>query len=112
MKVALLFVLVLSFFGLTIIGGKVIPQRVEARTKQTLNSTAQEIERVNKVKSAVSGSLDVDGKLPASKDPKDCDPVKCGLVIAACAVACADAITEPACVACLGPLYADCKDCF
>jgi len=40
-----------------------------------------------------------------------CNPIVCGIATLGCAVACADTLGA-ACVACLGPLYGSCKDCF
>jgi hypothetical protein len=40
-----------------------------------------------------------------------CDPFVCGIAALGCAAACVDTFGA-ACVACLGPAYSACKDCF
>jgi hypothetical protein len=43
---------------------------------------------------------------------QSCDVFKCGVTVAACAGVCIGTWGSPACIACLGPLYESCKDCF
>jgi hypothetical protein len=40
-----------------------------------------------------------------------CNPFTCGALVISCAAACADS-AGLACIACLGPAYDACKDCF
>jgi hypothetical protein len=42
---------------------------------------------------------------------KGCNPFVCGAAIISCAAVCIDTLGA-ACVACLGPAYESCKDCF
>lgn len=46
----------------------------------------------------------------ASLTPQGCNRWKCAGAVAMCAAACATGV--PACIACLGSKYDDCKDCF
>ncbi len=43
--------------------------------------------------------------------PQGCNPFKCATAVLQCAEPCTSGDTA-ACIACLGPLYASCKDCF
>jgi hypothetical protein len=41
-----------------------------------------------------------------------CNWLKCGGVAISCLAACASGIGSAACIACLGSVYGECKDCF
>lgn len=41
-----------------------------------------------------------------------CDLFKCAGAVAGCLAVCVGAPGSPACIGCLGPAYASCKDCF
>lgn len=104
MKLTLLAVLVLASFS-TISGELSSQQKAEIRMKQMPNSTTTEINKMNHEKASMPSVATINS-------PKSCDQIKCAIAIAECAVACADEITAEECIKCLGPLYADCKDCF
>jgi hypothetical protein len=41
-----------------------------------------------------------------------CNPFACAGTVAGCIAACASGVGTAACIACLGPAYESCKDCF
>jgi hypothetical protein len=48
----------------------------------------------------------------ANEVSQSCNWLKCGASVAACAAVCIGSFGSAACIACLGPAYDSCKDCF
>lgn len=44
--------------------------------------------------------------------PQGCNPFVCAGKVIECATSCLSGIGAPACIACLGSAYEQCKDCF
>jgi len=50
--------------------------------------------------------------LAGAASQSGCDLFKCGSAVIGCASVCLPNPLNPACIACLGPLWNSCKDCF